>query len=65
MRISFNKYYVAVENKVYSLTKQQWEKIADLLDNYGEDEKENTYKALEFIENEGKFEFELDGVYYY
>lgn len=75
MKINPNKYYIAVENRIYSLTEKQYEQFKKIRDNVlntividikSDVEYENKWvKSLEYIEKVGKFELELFTMFRY
>jgi len=75
MKPNPNKYYICVENRVYSLTEKQYKKFTSLQDNVDEinivnDKTQNDADklwdaALEYIEKAGRFELELFTMFRY
>lgn len=75
MKPNPNKYYLTVENRVYSLTEKQYQKFKDLVDEKEgirivSDKTANSAdlawdKALQYIEKIGRYEFELFTMFRY
>lgn len=65
MKINPNKYYVAIENRIYSITQKQYEKFKEMGGDWSTDDMNKFDAALDYIEDTGKFELILDQMYRY
>jgi hypothetical protein len=66
MKINPNKYYIAVENRIYSLTEKQYEKFKNLRDKWTENDEGTVWDdALKHIEKVGKLELTLFTMFRY
>lgn len=68
MKQNPNKFYVSVEDTVYSLTGKQYKKVVEMIDKSGKDfdgDKEQFYKALDYIMETGRKILIMDESYRY
>lgn len=71
MRQNKNKWYICVENRVYSLTNKQYEKFKEIRDDVTERDESGInadkqfYEGLEYIEKVGKLELILFTMFRY
>lgn len=64
MKPNPKKYYITIGNTIYSLTQKQYDKAMSMIGDLSKNE-DKFFEGLDYVQEVGRKEFELDGMYNY